>query len=86
MTLGAVRDLASSCEIPPAASTPDAWRQHVARAAVVAVALGVLPFALDAAPVWRILGTIVAVLMVIRSLQLVWRAVFSTAPQHLASR
>jgi hypothetical protein len=53
--------------------------------ALIVVALGILPFVLQTGPLWRVLGTLVAVAMMLRSAQLVWRAAFSTDPRHLAS-
>ena len=83
MTLSAVHDLAFSRELPPARPAPTPLRQHLARAAVIVVVLGVLPFAWGAHPVWQLLGGLVSVAVVARALQLVWRAVFSTDPRHL---
>jgi hypothetical protein len=83
MTLGVVHDLATTREIPSAEPTAQPLRRHLARAAVIAVVLGVLPFALHAGPAWQVLGTLVSVVVVARALQLVWRAVFSTDPRHL---
>jgi hypothetical protein len=56
---------------------------HLTRAALLVVVLGILPFVLDAPVVWRVLGPLVAVAVLSRSLQLVWREVFSTDPRHL---
>jgi hypothetical protein len=86
MTLSAVPDLISR-DILPAQSpaTPLPLPRQLARTVLLVVVLGVLPFALDAAPLWRIIGTTVAVVLVVRSLQLVWRAVFSTDPRHLTA-
>jgi uncharacterized membrane protein YdbT with pleckstrin-like domain len=78
----AVHDLACSNDTPPTDPRP-ALRQHLLRTAVIVAALGVLPFAWGAAPAWQVLGALVSVAMVIRSLQLVWRAAFSTDPRHL---
>ena len=83
MTLSAVHDLATPPEIPPAEPAPAPLRQHLARAAVIVLVLGVLPFAWDAHPVWQLLGALVSVAVAARALQLVWRAVFSTDPRHL---
>jgi hypothetical protein len=58
-------------------------RRHLTRAAVIVLVLGVLPFAWDAHPAWQLLGALVSVAVVVRALQLVWRAVFSTDPRHL---
>jgi hypothetical protein len=58
-------------------------RQHLLRTAVIVVVLGVLPFAWDADPAWQLLGTAVSIAVVVRSVQLVWRAVFSTDPRYL---
>ena len=77
-----MHDVASPLDIHPAA--PSSLRVQVIRAAIVAAVLGVLPHLWDAAPVWRVLGTLVAVLLAARAAQLVWRAAFSTAPRHLA--
>ena len=59
-------------------------RRHLARALLLVAVLGVLPFALDAHAVWQVLGPVVSVAIALRSLQLVWRAVFSTHPRYLA--
>ena len=59
-------------------------RPYLIRAALVVAVLGILPFVLDAHVVWQVLGPLVAVAIVSRSLQLVWREVFSTDPRHLA--
>ena len=83
MTLSAVHDLALFRETPPAQPAPTPLRQHLARAAVIVVVLGVLPFAWGAQPAWQLLGVLVSVAMVARSVQLVWRAVFSTDPRHV---
>jgi hypothetical protein len=79
MTLSAVHDLATPRAVPPASPL----RQHVARAAVIVLVLGVLPFVWDAHQAWQLLGTLISVAVVVRTLQLVWRAVFSTSPRHL---
>ncbi|UOY01686.1 hypothetical protein [Blastococcus sp. PRF04-17] len=68
-----------------AAEEPASPRQHLARTAVIVVVLGVLPFALDAAAAWQVLGTLVAATFVARALQVIWRAAFSTDPRHLTS-
>jgi hypothetical protein len=57
---------------------------YLLRAALVVAVLGILPFVLDAHVVWQVLGPLVAVAIVSRSLQLIWRDVFSTDPRHLA--
>ena len=81
--LNAVQDLTPP---PPApfAEQPARLRQHLARTAAIVVVLGVLPFVLDASAPWQVIGTLVSVVLVARSLQLVWRALFSTDPRHLA--
>ena len=79
MTLGVVREPAPSLEIPPT----EPLRQHLTRAAVIVVVLGVLPFAWSAGPAWQGIGTLVSVAVVVRALLLVWRAVFSSDPRHL---
>jgi hypothetical protein len=84
MTLSAVHDLASSREIPPPEPAPVPLRQHLTRAAVIVLVLGVLPVAWDAHPTWQLLGALVAAAVAARSVQLVWRAAFSTDPRHLA--
>ena len=58
-------------------------RSHLTRAALVVAVLGILPFVLEAPVVWRVLGPLVAVAVLSRSLQRVWREVFSTDPRHL---
>ncbi len=75
-----MHDLAS---IPSAAQLVHSW-QHLSRTAVIVVVLGVLPFVLDAPAAWQVIGTLVSVVLVLRGLQLFWRAVFSTDPRHLA--
>ena len=57
-------------------------RAHLARAALIVVVLGVLPFVLDAHVAWRVLGPLVVVAILSRSLQLLWREVFSTSPRN----
>ncbi len=59
-------------------------RHHLSHTAVIVVVLGVLPFVLDAPAAWQVVGTLVSVVLVVRNVQLLWRAVFSTAPRHLA--
>ena len=76
---GVVHQPAHSLQI----SSTEPLRQHLTRAAVIVVVLGVLPFAWDAGPAWQVTGTLVSVAVVVRTLQLVWRAVFSTNPRHL---
>ena len=58
-------------------------RQHLARTAAIVVVLGVLPVVLDAPGGWQLVGGLVSVALVGRSLQLIWRAFFSTDPLHL---
>ena len=58
-------------------------RQFLARAAVIVAVLGVLPFVLDAHEAWQIMGTLVSVALVARSMQLIWRAFFSTDSRYL---
>jgi hypothetical protein len=67
----------------PSAEQPVPLRQFLARAAVVVAVLGVLPFVLDAPGAWQFIGTSVSVALVARSMQLIWRAVFSTDPRYL---
>ena len=83
MTLGAVHDLATPREIPPAEPAPVPLGQQLTRTAVIVLVLGVLPFVWDAYPAWQLLGALVSVAVVARTLHLVWRAVFSTDPRHL---
>jgi hypothetical protein len=83
MTLSAVHDLALPRDTPSAKPSPDLLRQHLARAALIVVVLGVLPVLWDAYPAWQVLGVLVSVAVVARSLQLAWRAFFSTHPRHL---
>lgn len=54
-------------------------------AAVIVLALGVLPVAWDAAPVWQVLGPLVAAAVALHTARLVWQEVFSTAPRHLGA-
>jgi hypothetical protein len=65
----------TSTRVPP--------RSHLTRAALITAVLGILPFVLDAPVLWRVLGPLVALAILSRSLQLVWREVFSTDPRHL---
>jgi hypothetical protein len=58
-------------------------RQHLTRAAVIVVVLGILPFAWGAGPAWQVIGVLVSVTVVVRVLRLVWRTVFSTDSRHL---
>jgi hypothetical protein len=51
--------------------------------AVVAVVLGLLPFALDASVVWKVIGPVVAAALLVHTGQQVWQQVFSTSPRHL---
>jgi hypothetical protein len=74
----AVHDISSHRACPPAP-----LRQQLLRTAVIVLVLGVLPFAWDADPAWQLLGALVSIAMIVRSVQLVWRAVFSTDPRHL---
>ncbi|WP_344687267.1 hypothetical protein [Blastococcus jejuensis] len=66
---------------PPA--EPDSLHRHLLRTALIVGVLGVLPFVLDASATWQVLGTLVSLAMVTRSVQLVWRTAFSTDPRHL---
>jgi hypothetical protein len=59
-------------------------RPHLARAALLVAVLGILPFVLDAHVLWQVLGPLVAVAILSRSVHLIWREVFSTDPRHLA--
>ena len=77
-----MHDLAYS-SLPPSTEPRPPLRQHLLRTALIVTVLGALPFAWGAAPAWQVLGTLVSVMMVTRSLQLVWRATFSTDPRHL---
>jgi hypothetical protein len=43
-----------------------------------------ITYVLDAPVGWQVLGTLLAVALVARSVSLVWRAVFSTRPRNLA--
>ena len=58
-------------------------RAFLANTAVVAVVLGVLPLLWDAHLVWRLLGPVVAAVLLVRAGVVVWRAAFSTDPRHL---
>jgi hypothetical protein len=68
---------------PSAAPIP--LRQQLLRTALIVLVLGVLPLAWGAEPAWQVLGVSVSLVMIARSVQLVWRAVFSTDPRHLAA-
>ena len=81
MTLGAVNGTTLSHATPSA--EPDSLSEHLLRTALIVGVLGVLPFVLDAWATWQVLGAIVSLAMVTRSLQLVWRTAFSTDPRHL---
>jgi hypothetical protein len=69
-------------QVPPDPCAPTA-RHHLVTTTLIVVVLGVLPFAWDAAAVWRVLGPIVSAAVLVRSLRLLWRDVFSTDPRHL---
>ena len=58
-------------------------RAFLANTAVVAVVLGVLPFLWEAPLVWRLLGPVVAAVLLGRVGVLMWRAAVSTSPRHL---
>ena len=58
-------------------------RAFLANTAVVAVVLGVLPFLWEAHLVWRLLGPVVAAVLLGRAGVLVWRTALSTDPRHL---
>jgi hypothetical protein len=58
-------------------------RAFLANTAVVAVVLGVLPFLWEAHLVWRLLGPVVAAVLLVRAGVVVWRAAVSTSPRHL---
>lgn len=60
-----------------------ARRGYLRDTAVVVVVLGVLPFLWDAALVWRLLGPLVAVVLLGRAAVRAWRSAFSTHPRHL---
>ena len=57
----------------------------LANTAVVAVVLGVLPFLWEAHLVWRLLGPLVAAVLLVRAGVLAWRAAVSTSPRHLSA-
>lgn len=84
MTLDVMHDLASPVETAPAGPAPSPLWPQLVRAATIVAVLGVLPFVLDIAVVWQVLGTLVSLAMVAHCVPLVWRAVFSTNPRHLA--
>ena len=77
-------DLAPSRERPPAGSPPRSLRHHLARLALIVVALGVLPFVWGASPVWQLVGVLTSLAVGGRCLQLIWRTAFSTDPRHLS--
>jgi hypothetical protein len=54
------------------------------RIALIVVVLGVLPFLLDADPLWQLFGVLVSVVMSVRGAQLIWRGAFSTHPRHMS--
>jgi hypothetical protein len=58
-------------------------RSFLANTAVVVVVLAVLPFRLDAHLVWRLLGPVVAAVLLVRAGVVVWRAAVSSHPRHL---
>jgi hypothetical protein len=58
-------------------------RAFLVNSAVVAAVLGVLPFLWDVHLVRRLLGPVVAAMLVTRAGVLVWRAAVSTDPRHL---
>jgi hypothetical protein len=80
-----VHDLTSTRE-PQPPTQPALLRGRLLRAAVIVIALGVLPHVWDAAPATKLFGTLASVAVVARSLQLVWRAGFSTHPRHVVER
>ena len=65
----------------PAAERP--LHPHLLRAALIVGVLGVLPFVLEAHATWQVLGPLVSVAVLARSLQLLWHTAFSTDPRHL---
>ncbi len=69
-------------DVPRGAPPRVPLRSHLARAALIVAVLGVLPVVLDAHVLWQVLGPLVAVALLSRSLRLVWREVFSTHPRH----
>ena len=71
-------------DVPPETPRRVPLRSHVTRAALIVAVLGVLPFVLDANLVWQVLGPVVAVALLARSLLLVWREVFSTSARHIS--
>ncbi len=66
-------------------AAPNPLRQQLLRTALIVLVLGVLPLAWDAEPAWQVLGVSVSLVMIARSAQLFWRAVFSTDPRDLAA-
>ncbi len=69
-----------------AASTPaNRLARPLLNAAVIVLVLGVLPVAWDAAPVWQVLGPLVAAAVTLHTARLVWQEVFSTDPRHLGT-
>ncbi|SEP15395.1 hypothetical protein [Trujillonella endophytica] len=58
----------------------------IGSAVVVALVLGVLPVALDAPAVWRVLGPVVGVVFAAHAIRVLWRHAFSTAPPHRPRR
>jgi hypothetical protein len=74
----------------PAASRPRPLAGNgpgsaLATAALIIMVFGVLPFAWDAAAIWKLVGPVVAVALSLPALRQVWRQVFSTSPRHLAT-
>jgi hypothetical protein len=51
--------------------------------ALLVLVLGVLPYAANAHPMWRLVGPLVAALFAVRWLQLCWQQVFGTDPRRL---
>ena len=58
-------------------------RSHLVNTGIVVATLGVLPFALDAATVWQVLGPAASAPIAAHSLRRVWRESFSTRYEDL---
>jgi hypothetical protein len=76
--------------LPPAATprrsgSPKQLAHLLLTTALIVVALGVLPIAWDVSVVWQVMGSLVAVSLVVHTAQVVWREVFSTRPRHLGT-
>jgi hypothetical protein len=63
--------------------TPGRTAQQLLTALAIIVVVGVLPVLWHASAVWQVAGVLVAAAYVVRTVRIVWRALYSTDPRVL---